>query len=521
MHLDATNPKSYPGTSLNVQVLVVGGGGGGGFGHGGGGGGGAVLYNSSLSILLNTQYPIVVGAGGLGNQNNSSNNSGGSSSAFGVTATGGGSGSNESGDDSSGRAGVGGAGANGGGGTYNFVAGGVGTAPTATGWTVYAGNNGGSGGSAANANYPTGGGAGAGGPGENAQTGSTGGAAGGAGQAAGNGGPGVLSSILGVPYYWAGGGGGVTYNTGGIPGNGGIGGGGGGSSQLGNLVGQGGGSALNSGANGNLGNNIVGGAAGSNTGGGGGGGSNENGIGGDGGSGVVIVRYAGPQKATGGIVTSVGGNTVHTFTSVGSSSFTVNGWGDLGGLGNNGTLVNGVGYESSNNGNLLFNGTNQYISVPQSATNNITSNQITFGAWCFPTISNKFQHILVKNVSESRQYGMWLSQNGTSRIFRNLNGVVSQGDVLLSTNWGVNVWNYIILVYNGSTIKIYLNGNEVFSEAATGNIVTTNSDVNIGGEPNQSFFFSGKISNSMIYNRALTATEIQQNFEALRGRYGI
>jgi len=196
-------------------------------------------------------------------------------------------------------------------------------------------------------------------------------------------------------------------------------------------------------------------------------------------------------------------------------------WRDASGTGNNGTLLNGVSYESTNNGTLVFNGTDQYSSVPQSATNNITSNQITFGGWCFPTISNKYQHILVKNVNESRQYGMWLSQNGTSQIFRNLNGVVSQGNVSISTNWGVNVWNYIILVYNGSTIKIYLNGNEVFSEAATGNIVTTDSNVNIGGEPSQAFFFSGKISNAILYNQALSASQVTQNFNALRGRYGI
>ena len=196
-------------------------------------------------------------------------------------------------------------------------------------------------------------------------------------------------------------------------------------------------------------------------------------------------------------------------------------WNDVSGTGNNGTLLNGVSYESTNNGTLVFNGTDQYSSVPQSATNNITSNQITFGSWCFPTISNKYQHMVVKNVSESRQYGMWLSQNGTSQIFRNLYGVVAQTNVSISTNWGVNVWNYIILVYNGSTIKIYLNGNEVFSEAATGNIVTTSSNVNIGGEPSQAFFFSGKISNAIIYNQALSASQVLQNFNAYRGRYGV
>jgi hypothetical protein len=78
-----------------------------------------------------------------------------------------------------------------------------------------------------------------------------------------------------------------------------------------------------------------------------------------------------------------------------------------------------------------------------------------------------------------------------------------------------------MLVYNGSTVKIYLNGSEVFSENASGNITTTASNVNIGGEPTQSFFFNGRIAIAQIYNKALTAVEIKQNFNATRGRFGI
>ena len=195
-------------------------------------------------------------------------------------------------------------------------------------------------------------------------------------------------------------------------------------------------------------------------------------------------------------------------------------WSDLSGNGNSGTLVNGVGYNSSNLGSLSFDGGNDYVSILESSTLNIVTNTITFGGWCYPTISNKYQHILVKNVGELRQYGMWLSVNGTSQIFRNMNGVVSQDNVTISTPWVVNAWNYIMLVYNGSTIKIYLNGSEVFSENASGNIVTTNSNVNIGGEPTQSFFFNGRIAVGQIYNKALTPSEILQNYNATKSRYG-
>ena len=138
-----------------------------------------------------------------------------------------------------------------------------------------------------------------------------------------NGGPGVLNAINGTSYYWGGGGGGASYtlSTGG---NGGIGGGGGGS--VGTTTG---GAGLNPGFPGGGGSpncwtNTPGGNGGANTGGGGGGSGhyNSNNKGGDGGSGIVIISYpTGAFSATGGTITTVGGNTVHTFTS--SSTFTV------------------------------------------------------------------------------------------------------------------------------------------------------------------------------------------------------
>jgi hypothetical protein len=98
---------------------------------------------------------------------------------------------------------------------------------------------------------------------------------------------------------------------------------------------------------------------------------------------------------------------------------------------------------------------------------------------------------------------------------------VSQDNVNISTPWQVNAWNYIMLVYNGSTIKIYLNGVQVHNENASGNITQTNSNVFIGGEPSQSYFFNGRIASSQIYNRALSAQEVLQNYNATKSRFGI
>jgi hypothetical protein len=245
-----------------VRVLTVGGGGG-AFGSGeptaGGGAGGFVEQLVPLSLTPGTTT-VFVGAGGLSTN--------GSSSYIDLaptvlTAYGGGR-SNTGTVGSSGGSGAGGAG--------NQV-GGAGT--------VGQGFAGGS----ASGGFPfSGGGGGAGGTGSSVVNGSAGG-------------PGRGSDISGVLTYYAGGGGGT--NTPAAPG--GIGGGGAGG----------------------LANSTFGTAGTPNTGGGGGGAGGASRRGAAGGSGIVIIRYPGPPIATGGTITSVDGDTIHTFTATGSSTFTV------------------------------------------------------------------------------------------------------------------------------------------------------------------------------------------------------
>jgi hypothetical protein len=237
-----------------------------------GGGGGGVVY-SMLPISAST-YNVIVGAGAT------TGNTSGSNSVFGnIVAFGGGSGAGYNASPSSGGSGAGGRG--------------NGNNPGASG-VLNQGFPGGSG-SAFTRNSGGGGGGGAGARGSNAGN-----------SLGGNGGDGFLCSILGTPTFYGGGGGGAVAVDGtGTPGRGGRGGGGNGNGGLGAVV-------DGRGQNGTP-----------NTGGGGGGG--ENSILGNtiGGSGIVIIRYPGPPIATGGTITSVDGDTIHTFTATGSSTFTV------------------------------------------------------------------------------------------------------------------------------------------------------------------------------------------------------
>lgn len=278
-------PTSLP---TNVaQVLVVGGGGSGGGGYqGGGGGGGGVVYNAAKLLTVGS-YGVTVGAGGAGGSSTVFNN--GQYSNFGdIFAIGGGAGAGETTSSS----------------TYAMIGGsGGGSSHPTQSWNssgfIGQGYGGGAGYSASSV-YVGGGGGGAGAGGVAATS-----------TKAGNGGTGVQVGINGMGIHYGAGGGGSFR--------------GGGTSTRG--TGGGNGCGGDGGSGGLSNNSYQGGAGGTNAGCGGGAGrggtSSAGGLSGAGGSGVVVIAYpTGSMVATGGTITTYGGNTVHQFNSSGTFTIT-------------------------------------------------------------------------------------------------------------------------------------------------------------------------------------------------------
>lgn len=262
------------GGSYSVDYLIVAGGAAGGIDQGGGGGAGGVL-TGSFTVGATTAYTLVVGAGGTSVASNTFVN-GSNSTGFSLTAIGGGGGAGISYSSRNGNSG-----GSGGGGSSAWSSGVQGSGGAGTSGQGFAGGTG----SAGSGNSSGGGGGGAGAVGGTV-----------VGNAAGPGGIGAASSISGTSTYYGGGGGGGTYQ--GTRAAGGTGGGGSGAGP---------------------GSSFDGGSGTANTGGGGGGGpGTASGTVGSGGSGIIILRYLGSQRGTGGTVTSSGGYTIHTFTTSGT-----------------------------------------------------------------------------------------------------------------------------------------------------------------------------------------------------------
>jgi hypothetical protein len=200
-------------------------------------------------------------------------------------------------------------------------------------------------------------------------------------------------------------------------------------------------------------------------------------------------------------------------------------WTDLSGNGNNGTLVNGVGYNSNNGGSLVFDGVNDYVDV-----SNTDMLQLSFPfsveVWYYlksPWPGGALGMVTKGPLSSDYDYMLYLTTSGTRwdiyKKNQNGTGAVTAG---FSTSYShFDRWNHICFSVdiNGNAKgyeNSFLRGTGTFSDTEVRKSTQT---LKIGRGWGSTL--DGNIGALKIYNKALSIQEIQQNFNALRGRYGI
>ena len=189
-------------------------------------------------------------------------------------------------------------------------------------------------------------------------------------------------------------------------------------------------------------------------------------------------------------------------------------WSDLSGNGNNGALVNGVGYSTDNKGVMSFDNSNDEVIC----TNN-SSVQITTGTICAWFNASNGNLGVNGIIAKQRAWGLFVTSNILQAYDWGNGTWRNTGITVGNSNWNYAAMSFTETVGTPSNNAIiYLNGNPVLT--TTIKHVNHNITVQIG-EANASQHFGGLISSASVYNRVLSQTEIQQNFEALRGRYGI
>lgn len=189
-------------------------------------------------------------------------------------------------------------------------------------------------------------------------------------------------------------------------------------------------------------------------------------------------------------------------------------WYDLSGLGNDITLYNSPTYDPSNGGVLIFNGVNNY---GERANHSVTPNGgMTLCSWVNVNTSLLSESAILNHYGYGYLNIIFTYSSGNKFRFE------CSGQQLFTNIEPLNIWfNFVGVIDNQNEIRIYLNGQLVDSISTGTNLTSTiNSTLYVGYDSHE-YFPSMKISNIMEYNRPLTQQEITQNYNALKGRYGL
>jgi len=187
---------------------------------------------------------------------------------------------------------------------------------------------------------------------------------------------------------------------------------------------------------------------------------------------------------------------------------------DLSGNGNNGSLVNGVGFDGDNGGSLSFDGVNDKVTFPNNTIS--TSAGMTVEVWFKTSSGTKYQDIF--DLSDT--YGVWIVTNyrgQTGKIMTSFSTIRGY----MTANYSVNTWYQVVLSGSGTSNFMYLNGVQVATgtrTVASSINLNTARIGNVDGD-RASEYLVGNVSCLKLYNRALTASEIQQNYNATKSRY--
>jgi len=178
---------------------------------------------------------------------------------------------------------------------------------------------------------------------------------------------------------------------------------------------------------------------------------------------------------------------------------------DASGQNNTGTGLNTTWTAGRYGRGLAFNGSNSWVTVNSSASLNLV-NALTLEAWVSPAVSSGWRTIMMKELDAI--YELYASSNKGPGGGVNVGG---HKEVFSNTRLPTNTWSHVAVTWNGATLRLYVNGVQVASRAVAGTLPTTSNPLRIGGNANWGEYFAGAIDEVRVYNRALSAAEVQSD----------
>lgn len=200
-------------------------------------------------------------------------------------------------------------------------------------------------------------------------------------------------------------------------------------------------------------------------------------------------------------------------------------WTDISGNGNNGTLTNGPTFDSENNGSLVFDGVNDYVTLPNVGVSNLSAFSVSF--WAKKSNPSNNVTVYSEGTPSSWPSNLFIiyfggSENsGACRVWYGHPTISSP--LIGETNVVNGNWYYVTYNQtNTSNRSLYVN--TIVEATNTNTINSSSTNTYIGANNNKgnmTQFGDFTLSNLHSYNRALSTEEILQNYNATKGRFGL
>ena len=156
--------------------------------------------------------------------------------------------------------------------------------------------------------------------------------------------------------------------------------------------------------------------------------------------------------------------------------------------------------------------TSGWVTVADAASLDLT-NGITIEAWVNPTSGTGWRTVVMKEATAGLAYTLYSANNSANNASRPAAYVHTSSDqgVNSTTSMPLNTWTHLAMTFDGATLRIFVNGAQVSSRALAGSALVTTGALRIGGNAVWGEYFRGVIDEVRVYNRALTAAEIQSD----------
>jgi len=192
---------------------------------------------------------------------------------------------------------------------------------------------------------------------------------------------------------------------------------------------------------------------------------------------------------------------------------------DASGNSNTGTLTAATWTTAGRSGSALtFNGTSSWVTIPATPALDLPTT-LTVEAWVYPTSLTNWRTVVLKEAAWGYTYALYASDGAGHPAGHLMNKGSQQAvQVIGPSSLPLNAWSHLAMTFDGATLRLFVNGSPVASQATTGAAATSTGPLRLGGNGRWGEYFAGRIDEVRLYNRALTQAEVQTDMGTPIGR---